>query len=489
MGVTSPDPLEWTAIEQSRAIRARELSAVELTRTYLARTELYSEVVGAFAHVATDNALEQASDVDRRIASGDVPPGSDLIGCVAPVKDLDPVAGMPCSFGSRALTGFVPETDAAFVMSMRRAGLIITGKTTTPEFGLPAYTENDLGHVARTPWDLSRSAGGSSGGAAAAVSARLASVAQGSDGGGSIRIPASVTGLVGIKPSRGRVSDLPMQQGVGELSVIGPLARTVADAAAFLDVLAGSGPADLFGLPTPEPGSFLAAARREPGRLRIGRFARPMVIDTDVHPDAIAALDRACELLKRSGHEVVDIERPLSPEIVPAFEVVWRAGAAAIPIGADQEHLLTPLTQHLRELGREITAVEVFQAVAAMRSASSAAIEATSGFDVLITPTLAQLPAPVGLFADQPPASDFEEQKRFTPFTAPFNVTGQPAMSVPVYHSAQGLPVGVQLVGRPADEWTIISLAAQLEQLVDWHLRVPQIPPTPPAPKTGVQHE
>lgn len=419
--------------------------------------------------------MAQARAIDRLVAAGEIPDHADLFGCVAPVKDLDPVAGMPCGFGSRVAEGFIAPQDAGFVTRMRGAGLVITGKTTTPEFGLPAYTENGLGHVARTPWDLARSAGGSSGGAAAAVSARLASVAQGSDGGGSIRIPASVTGLVGIKPSRGRVSELPMPPGLGELGVVGPLARTVADAAAFLDVLSGCGPDDIFGLPAPAPGSFLAAARRVPGRLRIGSFAEPMIIDTEVDPAALDAWRQAADLLTDAGHEVVAIPRPIAPHVVPAFETVWRVGAAAIPIPADQEHLLTPLTRHLRELGRSISAVELAQAVQTMRSASAAAIRATAEFDLLLTPTLARLPAAVGGFTGLGPAADFEEQKRFTPFTSPFNVTGQPAMSVPVHHTADDLPVGVQLVGRPADEWTMISVAAQLEQALGWHERVPPV--------------
>lgn len=467
---------DWTALEQSRAVRAREVSVVELTAHYLTRTSEHNDAIGAFAHVAAQAAMAQARELDRQLLAGELPAAPDLFGVVAPVKDLDPVAGMPCTYGSRTSVANVPDHDAAFVTRMRRAGLVITGKTTTPEFGLPAYTENDLGHVTRTPWDLTRSAGGSSGGAAAAVAARLASVAQGSDGGGSIRIPASVTGLVGIKPSRGRVSDLPFQPGVGELGVIGPLARTVADAAALLDVLAGSGPADVFGLPPTEPGAFLAAARRDPGRLRIGRFRRPMVIDTEVHADALAGYEQATALMLAAGHEVEDIDRPISPDVVPAFETVWQVGAATIPVAPDNEALLTPLTRHLRQLGRQVSGVELMKAVATMREASSAALAATAPYDVLLTPTLARPPARLGEFTDLHPEQDFEAQKRFTPFTAPFNVTGQPAMSIPLHHTGANLPVGVQLVGRPRDEQTMISLAAQLEGEVSWHERIPPLP-------------
>lgn len=469
----SDDITARSALEQAAAVRTGETTAVAITDHYLRRSEAMNDAVGAFAHLAPDVALAQAAEVDAAIVSGALGPDAVLAGCVAPVKDLDLVAGMPCSFGSRAFAEFVPDQDAAFVVRMRRAGLVITGKTATPEFGLPAYTENDLGHTARTPWDLSRTAGGSSGGAAAAVAAGLASVAQGSDGGGSIRIPASVTGLVGIKPARGRVSGLPEPDFLGELGVVGPLARTVTDAAAFLDVLAGTGPSDLFGLPTAPPGAFLAAASRDPAALRIGAFATPMVIDTEVDADCLAAYEQAVALARDLGHEVVEIERPFTPAVVPAFEAVWRTGAAALPLSAEQEPLLMALTRHLRELGRDLSAVEVATAVATMRRAAAQAIAATADYDVLLTPTLATLPPLVGqLRDDADPAADFEAQKRFTPFTAPFNVSGQPAISVPLHHTAEGLPVGVQLVGRPRDEFTILSLAGQWERAVGWHTRV-----------------
>ena len=467
---------DLTALEQSTGIRAGEFSCGELTQHYLDRTTALDPVVGAFAHLAAEQALVQAAEVDQALARGDSADSDALVGCVAPVKDLDLVAGMPCTFGSRAMADFVAPVDSAFVKRMRAAGLVITGKTSTPEFGFPSYTDNDLGHTARTPWDLERSAGGSSGGAATAVATGLASVAQGSDGGGSIRIPASVTGLVGIKPARGRVSNLPLGESVGELAVVGPLGRTVADAAALLDVLAGSTDADLFGLPNAAPGSFLAAARRDPGPLVIGRFSRPMVVDADVDDECIAAYEEATNVLTDLGHEVRDIERPFTPEAVPAFETVWRVGAAALPLTDSQVDLLTPLTRHLRELGQQYSAADLALAVSVMRRAAAQAIEATSGCDVLLTPTLAQLPAELaGLRLDHDPAEDFENQKRFTPFTAPFNVSGQPAISVPVHHTDRGLPVGVQLVGRPRDEWTIISLAAQMERAVQWHLRMPDL--------------
>ena len=455
---------QLTALAQAAAVRAGEFTAVELTEHYLRRTEHLNDEVGAFITVIADDALDQARRVDDVLRRGEAP-DSPLLGVIAPVKDLDLMAGVRCTFGSTLFADFVAPTDAEFVSRMRAAGLIITGKTNTPEFGLPCYTENQIAPPARTPWDLSRSAGGSSGGAAAAVSTGLASIAQGSDGGGSIRIPASVTGLVGIKPSRGRVGMAPLVDQLGELAVVGPLARTVADAAAFLDILAGGSVGDPFAHPPLTPGHFLAAAQQRPTRLRIGRYRDPVIADTELDPECIAAYENTSQLLLELGHELVDIERPFSPEAVPAFEAVWDGGVAALPLPADADDHMVPLSRWLRDRGQRRSAAEVFHAVQRMRETARAAIEATERWDAVLTPTLAHVPAPVGgLRDDGDPAADFQAQKEFTPFTAPYNVTGQPAISLPQWWSPAGLPIGVQLVGRPGDESTIISLAAQLEE-------------------------
>jgi amidase len=359
---------------------------------------------------------------------------------------------------------------------MRAAGLVFPGITNTPEFGLPCYTENPVAPPARTPWDTRRSAGGSSGGAAAAVSAGLASAAQGSDGGGSIRIPASVTGLVGIKPSRYRVSGGPLPDGVGELAVIGPLARTVRDAAALLDVLAGS----FAGAPTLLPaveGTFLDAAGREPGRLRIGRYATPVIAEAVVDAECLAAYDAASALLESLGHTVEEIAPPWDPSMVGAFVAVWSTLALGIPIPEADEPRLTPLTRWLRHTGRGVSGLDLANAVSSMQSLTRDSLVATAGYDVVLTPTLAQVPSLVGgIRDDADPAADFEAQKRFTPFTSPYNVTGQPAVSLPLHWAEVGgvtLPIGVQLVGRPADEVTLLSLAAQLEAAAPWAGRRP----------------
>jgi amidase len=468
---------DLSALAQSAAIKARQFSCLELTEHYLNRIDEHGSKVGAFITVLADEASQQANALDKRLADElDSASLSPLFGTCAPVKDLDLLAGVRCTFGSKVFAQYVAEDDATFVTRMKTAGLVISGKTNTPEFGFPCYTENQLVPPARTPWDLERSAGGSSGGAAAAVCAGLASIAQGSDGGGSIRIPASVTGLVGIKPARGRVTFAPLTQAPGELAVLGPLARTVADAAALLDVMAGPGLGDSMAPPPTPKSTFLAAANRDPGRLRIGRFNQPIIADTKVHPDVLKVYEETSKLLAELGHEIIDIERPYGPEVVPRFEELWSVGAASISVPPESEHLLMPLTSYLRQRGRDVSGAQLAGAITTMRMLSRDAITATDPYDVVLTPTLAKLPSFVGgLRDDADPAADFQAEKEFTPFTSPFNVSGQPAMSLPVGTSEAGLPIGVQIVGRPNDEVTLISLAAQLEAQVQWQDRKPPI--------------
>ncbi|MEX1209751.1 MAG: amidase [Candidatus Nanopelagicales bacterium] len=468
---------DLTALEQAAAIRTREISAVELAEHYLARTEALNDTVGAFITVTPEIALEQARSADATV--GDCANPDDLPvlhGVVIPVKDLNFQAGVRCTLGS-ATFDIVPYGDDNVVLRMKQGNLVMTGKTNTPEFGLPCYTENAVAPAARTPWDLTRSAGGSSGGAAAAVASGLAAAAHGSDGGGSIRIPASVCGLVGIKPSRGRISNGPLRDPVGEFPVSGPIARTVRDAAALLDVMAGAFPDDPYPAPPLLAGeTFLRAAGREPGVLRIGRFAQPIAAGVVIHEDCLEAYEQASALLEEFGHVVEDIDPPLPEMVVPAFEIIWSVLAQLTPVEPDKEELLQPLTRHLRERGSRQSGLDLAGAVSFARVLARGAINATSPYDVILTPGLALPPVPVGHFTEGgDSAVNFERQKAFTPFTAVFNLTGQPAMSLPLHWNAEGLPIGVQIVGRPYDEMTLISLAAQLEQARPWLGRHPDL--------------
>jgi amidase len=468
---------ELTAIELAAAIRAKELSPVAVTDHYLRRTAELNEQVGAFFTITAELAAEQARAAEKAVTQAadpvDLPP---LTGVPIPIKDLNMVAGVRQTLGSLAYENSVPDTDDYTVTKLRDAGVVITGKTSTPEFGLPCYTETRIGPPARTPWDLSRSAGGSSGGAAAAVAAGLAPAAQGSDGGGSIRIPSSVCGLFGIKPSRGRVSKGPLEPDLAGFSVNGPIARTVADAALLLDVMSGNFPGDMYTQPSLPPGeSFLGYASRPPGRLRIGRTLQNTIDGADVHPDCVAAYEEASTLLASLGHEVEDITLPLGPDIVPFFEVLWYAYATLTPVAPEQEELLLPLTRYLRERGLAVTTPELLFAQGYLQFVTRIAVAALSTYDAILSPTLALPPRPVGYFDEVEPAENFERQKRFAPFAAVYNVTGQPAVNVPLHWTAEGLPIGVMLAGRMGDEGTLISLSAQLEQARPWQDRHPPL--------------
>ncbi|WP_251018960.1 amidase, partial [Streptomyces sp. ISL-11] len=406
-------------------------------------------------------------------------PLSPLHGVPVPVKDLNLVAGVPCTMGSAALTGHVPAVDDHVVGRLRAAGTILLGKTNTPEFGLTSHTENDIAPPARTPWDLTRSAGGSSGGAAAAVAAGLAPLAHASDGGGSIRIPASACGLFGIKPSRGRVSSGPVLHDVSGLGTSGPLARTVADAAALLDVLAGTSPGDPCSAPSLPPGeTFAAHAWRAPRPLRVARLTSPPVPDVTLHPDCLRAVEEADALLRELGHTVEEVDVPPDPTLAADFTRVWGVMARLRPVPEGGEELLLPLTRHLRERGARVTGEEFAQALYRMRMTGQLIADGLqppgTGYDVILSSTLARPPLPVGaLRRDDDPEAEFAALTSFIPFTPVCNATGQPAVSVPLHWTAEGLPIGVMLAGRYGDEATLISLSAQLEEARPWAGRRP----------------
>ncbi|WP_375478789.1 amidase [uncultured Jatrophihabitans sp.] len=468
---------DLSALEAAAAVRRREVSPSELVEHALDRIARLDERVGSFVTVTADAARAQARAADQAVlAAPDAAQLPPLLGVPTAIKDLNMVAGVPTKLGSAAFADFVPDYDDAVVESLRAAGTISVGKTATPELGLPCYTETDIGPPARTPWDLGRLAGGSSGGAGAAVASGFVPIAQGSDGGGSIRIPASVCGLVGLKTSRGRISRGPIDLDATRLSVLGPLARTVRDAAAFLDVTAGprlGDPDARDALPHGE--SYAGWCDRDPGPLRLGRCAQSP-IEAELDPEVRAAWEHASALLASLGHDVEDVAAPLPPQAVPHFEMVWSVSAATAPVPPERERLLRPLTRHLRERGRDVSGAQFAAALGALNVLARRGIAASAHLDAVLTPTLALPPQPVGWFtSDDDPAADFERQKRFTPFTAMYNMTGQPAISLPMYETSGGLPIGVMLVGRPGGEASLLALAAQLEAALPWAARRPPI--------------
>lgn len=460
---------ELDALATAKAVASGAWTAEEVTAAHLARAELLNDSLGAFARLTPELALSQARAVDSAIAGGAIP--GPLAGVPCPIKDLTAVAGVGLEAGSAVLRGNVAQADEDVVDWLRAAGTTMLGKTATPEFGLPCYTEPEGAPAARTPWDLRRSAGGSSGGAAAAVAAGLAPIAHGSDGGGSIRIPAASCGLVGLKASRGRVSQGRHRMPGPGLASDGVLSRTVADTALALDVLAGHGVGETYLVPG-RRGSFLAASRTEPQQLRIGVLTQPLIVAAEVHPACFTAVDRAASVLSDLGHVVVGAPAPFTPQRWAAFAALWTVGAASIELPPAAEAGLRPLTQWLREQGRAVSGVQYAAAVAAIQELTMEVAQAWADFDLILTPTLAQPPALVGaLRNDADPAADFLAQTQFTPWTSAYNFTGRPAISLPTHTEVIDgvrLPIGVMLGADLGQEALLLSVATQLEQAIGW---------------------
>lgn len=476
--------LDLDALALAAAIRSREVSPTEVVETSIEAARVVGPRVGAFTSLdeeaARQHAVNTTAALDAAHRVGDhgwLPP---LLGVPCPIKDLTALAGSPLRAGSAATDDEPVIYDDGVVTLLKQAGTVPLGKTSAPEFGLPCYTEPDIGPPARTPWDLTRSAGGSSGGAAAAVAAGIVPAAHGSDGGGSIRIPASACGLVGLKPSRGVISPGPYGVDGPGLVSHGMLTRTVRDTAAFLDVLAHPEPGDTFSAPG-RPPSYLTALDTPPRPLRIGLLTLPLVDpDAPVHPACTAAAVATAEMLATLGHEVTEIGRPFDAERWLPFSALWSVGALQVPVPADRERLLVPLTRWLRQVGRGVTGVAYAEALVGIQLLTREIAAAWSGLDVVVSPTLAQLPAPIGSQRnDEDPGADFAAQTRFTPWTSVWNLTGWPSISLPLGEAevpadnggVAQLPIGVMLGASLGQDATLLALAAQLEEAMPWSRR------------------
>ena len=454
------------ATEQARLVRDRDVSAVELAELYLERIARIDPELNSFVTVRGEEALADARAAD---ASTDAAP---FRGVPIAVKDLTATAGIRTTYSSRAFAENVPDFDTAVVRRLRQAGFVILGKSNTPEFGTVAFTESELNGATRNPWNPARTPGGSSGGAAAALAAGLVPLAHGTDGGGSIRIPASCCGVFGLKPSRGRVSSAPFPSLEG-LSTSGPITRSVGDAAALLDVFAGYEPGDPWWAPPPErpfadePGAVI-------GRLRIAVTAEPP-LDVPVHADCIAALEDAAALFESLGHEVSEAMPPWSNlGLLDAFIAVWQVSPTLYPVDPE---LLTPLNRGLAESARASSAADYAKAAFQLHTAGRAIVAFWENADVVLTPTLALPPVPIG-WQEEGVDGAIEQLRRntvFTPFTAVANLTGLPAMSLPLHWSSDGLPIGVHAIGPPAGDALLLRLAAQVEEARPWAERRPPI--------------
>ena len=457
-----------SALDLAQQIRRKEISPLELTHFFLNRIESHNPKLGSFSYLAAEAAIADATQKTEQLGKirdpQQLPP---FFGVPTSIKDLNAVAGMPTSYGVAGLQGNISAYDDGVVTRIKQAGFIILGKTATSELGSFPYTETPGLPPVRNPWHLDYTAGGSSGGAAAAVAAGFCAIAQGSDGGGSVRGPASCCGLVGLKPSRGRISLAPVGDYQSGIAVAGPLARTVADAAAWLDVLAGYTTGDPYWLPEPEV-SFLEASRQTPTKLRLA-YAFTVPPFTAVDEVCQRGVKWAIAELEAMGHHLE--EACFSGEgLVESFTQIWQAGVGAtgLPLA-----MLSPVNRWLGETSG--SAGDYLQAVRQMQVLSRQIVAFFDQFDALILPVYGHQPIKIGEWADLSPAQTVEKIIHWISPCPPANATGLPAIAIPVGFDEKGLPYSVQILGKPADEATILAIASQLEGVSHFTQTVPKL--------------
>jgi amidase len=464
-------------VRQAELIAAGEISSRELVELYLKRIERYDGQLNAFRIVLAERALLEADQADARRRAGAPPAQRPLLGVPIAIKDDVDLAGEESRFGCRG--EFEPKReDCEAVRRLRAAGAVIVGKTHTPEIGQWPLTEGPGFGATRNPWSLDHTPGGSSGGAAAAVAAGLVSAAMGSDGAGSVRIPAAWTGLVGVKPQRGRISTWPDAESFNGLTCLGPLTRTVADAALMMDVLSGNHPGDRHRPPPPaEP--YAMAARRNPGRLRIGLSLRipfslaPARLDARVR----AAVERLAEVLRGLGHEVVHEDPPyrlIGVTFMPRSTAGLREWTKRVP----DPSLLDERTLNNARMGRLFGGPVLTLAKALERPLQRQVGRIFRRVDVVLAPTTAKPPERVGAIDGLGHWDTDKVVVGACPYAWPWNVLGWPGVNVPAGLTAEGLPLGASLLGPANSESRLISLAAQLEDAEGWqHRRPPLLAP------------
>ncbi len=466
-----PDPFT-SALDLAARIRSRELDPLDVLEVALERIERLNPVLNAVVWRDDGTARADAESIGRRLAAGE--DAGPFAGVPTLVKDLTKARGQPATFGSAGAPDGCCEEDALVVAAMRRAGFVLCGRSNTPEFGTLPVTESSRYGVTHNPWDTARSAGGSSGGAAAAVASGMVPLAQGSDGGGSIRIPSSCCGLVGLKPSRWRVPSTP--PGWFGMAVDGAICRTVADAAAVLDCLSVPNRLTWEQAPPPER-PFATEVGADPGHLRVA-LSTTSALGVEVEPSCRKAVEETGRVLEGLGHHVEVLGQDLldTGALGPFLDVVNCAYAGYE--GVDWERV-EPHNKAWRAAGMQVDAFTLVSSLNALRRATPPVVERWGrDFDVLVTPTVAIEPPLAGEVLAQahadpstPPLAAFV----MVAFTALYNITGQPAVSLPLAQAPSGLPVGVQFVGGPWGEAALVRLAAQLEAAAPWADRTPPL--------------
>ena len=467
---------DYDGLGLAQLVRDRDVKPIELVDEAIDRAERLNPKLNFVVYRDYDRA--------RETAKGALPKGP-FSGVPFFLKDIFAFAeGMPTRQAARFMPAIPWPRDCELTARYRAAGLVILGKTNVPEFGLVPTTESKLYGPAHNPWNLEHSTGGSSGGSAAAVAARIVPLAHANDGGGSIRIPASCCGLVGLKPTRARMSYAPdfgdVIDGLANDHVV---SRSVRDTAAALDATAGCIEGDPYWCPDP-PKSYLASMAEKPKRLRIA-FSTKKLDGRDLHPDCVTAIEHAAKLCESLGHSVEEATPDLNQTaLIPAFMAFWAANLAA---GIDRVAQLTGqtpsddrfegLTWGLYEAGKKITASEYLLAKGAMQGAARSAAKFHQTYDVWLSSTLGSPPVKLGAFdmEERDPAKSFAPLIDYVPFTAMQNVTGQPAINLPLFWNAAGLPIGTHFVARYGDETTLLQLAAQLETAAPWAQRRPNL--------------
>jgi len=480
------DLIRRSALDQAHLLRQGQVSPLELVNAYLDRIERLNPALGSYFTVMADQARAEAQTKTEAIAQtrdwAEKPP---LWGLPMAIKDLNPVAGVPCSYGIAAARDRLATTDDGIVTQLRQSGLVILGKTATSQVATLPYTEPPGFPPARNPWNLDYTPGGSSGGAAAAVAAGLCPIAHGSDGGGSVRGPACCCGVVGLKPSRGRVSFAPVGERMGGMAVHGPLGRTVADVAALLDAMAGYVPGDPYWLPDPDP-SFLAQTQAATQRAQSGEI-QPLriAVVTALPPLGTAdaprrqAVEITAKRLESLGHHLEPFEFPDLTPLIEPFTVLWQCVLAEAQI---PWVVLEKFNRWLAWRAFWVSSGAYLRALTQVQVMGRKIAAETAQFDAILLPVYHHGPLRIGQWQRQRSAQTLKDIIAWIAPCPAFNASGQPAIALPTGdRDEHGLPLGVQLAGRSGEEATLLAIAAQLETAHPWPLHAPDPRPANPS--------